>query len=92
MKNRQNSKWGDFGGGKDFCAQARSTKLVCGPRNKLIIEGKPGGGRDRYDQCCTKTCLRDVLRRLLRKFAGIQAKTRQEEHSFSLQVARRGNG
>jgi len=55
MKNRQNTKWGDFGGEKDFCAQAKSTKFDCGPKNKLIIDGKPGGGRDRYDQCCTKT-------------------------------------
>ena len=55
IKNRQNTKCGDFGGEKDFCAQAKSTKFVCGPKNKLIIDGKPGGGRDRYDQCCTKT-------------------------------------
>jgi RHS repeat-associated protein len=56
MKNRQNTKWpGDFGGEKDFCAQAKSTKFDCGPKGKLLIDGKPGGGRDRYDQCCTKT-------------------------------------
>ena len=55
MKNRQRTKWGDFSGETDFCAQARSTKFDCGPKGKILINGKPGGGRDRYDQCCTRT-------------------------------------
>jgi RHS repeat-associated protein len=55
MKNRQTSGWGEFRQEKDFCAQAKSTAFDCGPKDKLLIDGKPGGGRDRYDQCCTKT-------------------------------------
>ena len=55
MKNRQYSQWGEFKNENSFCDQAKSGAFDCGPTGKLLKDGVPHSGQERYDKCCKKT-------------------------------------